>query len=425
MQYTLRPYQKAASDAAVAFFRDKRKKGNGLIIAPTGSGKSLVIADIARQLDGNVLVLQPSKEILKQNLEKLKSYGIEDCSVYSASLRQKEISRITFGMIGSIMSHIDDFDHFKAIIVDEAHRVNAAGGMYKEFFDKVPRKIVGLTATPYRLTTQLGIEVNGEFKPNGSYSPDEYFVEGMLAKPGVVDGVQKCNLKFITRTRPRVFSKVIYNISIQELTKQGYLANMRYFPMKAYDEKRVRSNSTGMDYDEYSLQTEYRRSNVLGKLTDIVKRLLHPKRGGHRNGILVFTSFLWEAEALARAIPECEFISGKTKPKDRDRIINDFKSGKIKVLSNVKVLDTGFDYPALDTIVIDKPTKSLSLYYQIVGRGWRPYPNKETWIIDLTDNYERFGRVENLYMTEDKPRQYALKGYVKGEWKQLTNTYFE
>ena len=65
---------------------------------PTGAGKSLVIADIAHRLDGNVLVFQPSKEILEQNYAKLKSYGVEDCSIYSASFNSKEINRMLFGL---------------------------------------------------------------------------------------------------------------------------------------------------------------------------------------------------------------------------------------------------------------------------------------------------------------------------------------
>ena len=154
MIYTLRDYQQESSDAAASFFQTKNDR-NGLLVLPTGAGKSLVIADIAFRLGAPLLVLQPSREILSQNYAKLRSYGVEDCSIYSASLNSKKISRITFATIGSIMAHIDDFDHFKYIIVDEAHCVNASQGQYKQFFDKVKRKILGLTATPYRLTTAL------------------------------------------------------------------------------------------------------------------------------------------------------------------------------------------------------------------------------------------------------------------------------
>ena len=94
MKYTLRNYQKQASDAAVRLFTSKADK-NGLVILPTGAGKSLVIADIASRLEGPLLVFQPSKEILQQNFAKLQSYGIFDCGCYSASVGCKDINRIT------------------------------------------------------------------------------------------------------------------------------------------------------------------------------------------------------------------------------------------------------------------------------------------------------------------------------------------
>ena len=102
MSYVLRDYQQKASDAAVSFFNNKAKKTNAIMVLPTGSGKSLIIADIAARLDGHTLVFQPSKEILEQNFKKLCSYGILDCSIYSASFNSKEISRITFATIGSV-----------------------------------------------------------------------------------------------------------------------------------------------------------------------------------------------------------------------------------------------------------------------------------------------------------------------------------
>ena len=79
MKYELRDYQQEASDSAVRFFNTKNRR-NGILVLPTGAGKSLVIADIASKLTGNVLVFQPSKEILEQNFAKLKSYGVDDCS---------------------------------------------------------------------------------------------------------------------------------------------------------------------------------------------------------------------------------------------------------------------------------------------------------------------------------------------------------
>lgn len=419
-KFQLRDYQQEASDKAVAFFRSKAK-GNGIIIAPTGSGKSLLVADVARQL-GNVIVLQPSKEILEQNYKKLLSYGVE-ASIYSASFKQKKVGNITFATIGSVANHMELFDDFSAVIIDECHYVNATGGQYKDFIEKVPRKVLGLTATPYRLCTSQGITIDGIYKPNGSYKEEDYFDENGMPKEGV-EQVNRCILKFLTRTRPRVFSQILYDIGIDTLLKKGYLSQIRYFPFDVIDTKNVRRNSTGRDYDDRALAAEYARCALAKQLEDIVRRVMHPKDGKPRKGILVFTRFISESEALSRAIPECRVLTGETPAQEREKIINDFKSGRIKVLANVGVLTTGFDYPELDTVVLACPTMSLAKYYQCVGRVIRPFPGKEAWCIDLGGNLDRFGKVEHLKLYEPKPHQYVVYGYVKDAWKPLTNEYF-
>lgn len=406
MIYTLRDYQQQASDAAINFFRSKRER-NGILVLPTGAGKSLVIADIANRLDGNVLVFQPSKEILEQNFDKLRSYGVEDCSIYSASFNSKEINRITFATIGSVKSHMEDFNHFRYIIVDECHGVNPQGGMYKDFFDCAKRKILGLTATPYRLTSaQICLDENGRYDPT-------------------CEPQNKCILKFLTRTRPRVFHDVIYQVEIQTLLQRGYLSKLNYYDMTIVPQEGLKRNTTGMDFDEKSLFDEFQRVNLQDHLLNIVRRLQHPKSGIPRKGILVFTKFLEESENLCRSIDDCEMLSGETPKKERERIIRDFKSGKIKVLTNVGVLTTGFDYPELDTVVMARPTMSLTMYYQILGRAIRPHPSKEAgWIVDLCGNIKRFGKVEDLRLFERKPGEYFIQGIADNQYKQLTNTYF-
>ena len=399
MIYTLRDYQQQASDAAINFFKSKRER-NGILVLPTGAGKSLVIADIAHRLDGNVLVFQPSKEILEQNFDKLRSYGVEDCSIYSASFNSKEISRITFATIGSVKSHMEDFNHFRYIIVDECHGVNPQGGMYKDFFDCAKRKILGLTATPYRLTSaQICLDENGRYDPT-------------------CEPQNKCILKFLTRTRPRVFHDVIYQVEIQTLLQRGYLSKLNYYDMTILPQEGLKRNTTGMDFDEKSLFDEFQRVNLQDHLVNIVMRLQHPKSGIPRKGILVFTKFLEESENLCRSIDDCEMLSGETPKKERERIIKDFKSGKIKVLTNVGVLTTGFDYPELDTVVMARPTMSLAMYYQILGRAIRPHPSKEAgWIVDLCGNIKRFGKVEDLRLFERKPGEYFIQGIAANQYK--------
>lgn len=386
--YNLRYYQKEASDAAVKLFNGKTDK-NGLIIIPTGGGKSLILADIASRLEGPLLVFQPSKEILQQNFAKLQSYGIIDCGCYSASVGRKDINRITFATIGSVMNNMRDFDCFKNIIVDEAHYVNSKAGQYKKFIEAKNRQVVGLTATPYRLDKCAG----------GSM------------------------LKFLTRTRPRIFSKVIYCCQIGELLSKGFLANLSYYDITSIDLRRVRSNSTGADYDEKSLIAEYERSGFYDKLSNTVVKVMQPKSGIPRKGILVFTAFRKESESLVSKLQslgiKAAIVTCDTPQREREDILQRFKKGEIKVVSNCGTLTTGFDYPELDTVILARPTKSLALFYQMVGRAIRPSEGKIGWVVDMAGNYSRFGNVADLYIARP-PGTTRWDVYSRG--RQLTST---
>lgn len=352
------------------------------------SGKSLVIADIASRLEGPLLVFQPSKEILQQNFAKLQSYGIFDCGCYSASVGCKDINRITFATIGSVMNHMSDFDCFKNIIIDECHYVNSKAGQYKQFIEAKNRQVVGLTATPYRLDRAEGGSI----------------------------------LKFLTRVRPRIFSKVIYCCQIGELLSKGYLADLHYYDLTALDLRRVRSNSTGADYDERSLLAEYERCGFYDKLSNTVVKVLQPKSGIPRKGVLVFTAFTKEARQLVDKLQSIgvnsAIVTGETPKKERETILEGFKKREIKVVANVGVLTTGFDYPALDTVVLARPTKSLGLYYQMVGRAIRPFDGKDGWIVDLSGNYSRFGNVADLFISRPPG---TTKWAVYSRGTQLTN----
>lgn len=389
MSFVLRDYQQKASDAAVTYFKSKTVK-NAIMVLPTGAGKSLVIADIASRLDGHTLVFQPSKEILEQNFKKLCSYGILDCSIYSASFGRKEISRITFATIGSVINHPDLFSHFQNIVIDECHLVNPKEGMYKTFLELLKCKVLGLTATPYRLSTSQGF---------GSM------------------------LKFLTRTRPAIFKEVIYHVQVSTLLDMGYLAKLNYYPMNpvGWDELNLKINTTGADYTDKSVQREYERIDFYGYLVYIVQRLMNPKAGGKRKGILVFTRFVKEAERLTQYIPNCAYVTGETPKKERERILEEFKDGRVKVVANAGVLICGFDYPELDTVVLASPTMSLAQYYQKVGRVIRPHPNKEAaWVIDLCGNIKRFGEVANLRLVDSGNGKWA----VFSNGRQLTNVRF-
>lgn len=390
--FTLRPYQQQAVDAALYAFQSHNC--NGLMVLPTGGGKSVIISELAYRLNEAILVFCPSKELVQQDYDKMMAYGITDCGIYSTSVGFKDIRKITFATIGSVMNHLREFERFRYIVVDEAHICNAKSGQYKDFLAaRSDRQVIGLTATPYRLTS----------------SQD-----------------WGCTLKFLTRTRPRIFDKVIYYCQIQDLLKQGYLAQLQYFDLTSIDLARVRSNSTGMDFDDQSLIREFERSGFYDRLAYTTLRVLHPKNGRPRNGVLVFTRFTKEADALAATLQgagvAAASVSAKTPAKEREHIVNGFKSGEIKVVINVGVLNCGFDHPALDTIIFARPTKSLAVWYQAVGRAIRPYKGKDGWIIDMGGNYQRFGRVEDLTVSLERPNSQLW--CISSCGRQLTNKPF-
>jgi DNA repair protein RadD len=386
----LRDYQVDAVNAGVQYFQSgqnekKLKAAGGLMVLPTGSGKSLVIAGIAAQLDEPTLVFQPTKEILEQNYKKFLYYG-NTASIYSASMGCKEISKLTFATIGSVKNHVDKFKHFRNIIIDECHFVNAKGGMYRDFLAALGvDRILGLTATPYRLTT---------------------------------DGFGGSILKFLTRTRPRVFSKMIHLTQNAELFDRGYLALLKYQSVNGFDSDQVRLNSTGADYDDKSVRNYYRQIGFDHKLAGTVRMCLD---SGRKN-ILVFTRFIEESESLVASLDgQAEIVTGQTKKREREQIIKRFRSGETSVVANVGVLTVGFDYPELETIVMARPTMSLALYYQMIGRGIRVHPNKDhTWVVDLCDNYGKFGKVEDLKIASNKSSLW----YVESQGRQLTNVYY-
>lgn len=390
MKYKLRDYQAEASKRAVEFFLDKKRNWNAFEVIPTGGGKSLVIADIAANLKDKVIVFSPTKEILEQNYKKYCSYGFDNASIYSASFKSKEISDVTFATIGSVKAHPELFESFKYIICDECHLIRPDEGMYKKFFEQVKCKVLGFTATPYRLSS---------YQNYGSI------------------------LKFLTRTRDKIFKEMIYYVQIDEMMNRGYLAKPHYYPCKPpeWSEGNLKLNSTCRDYTDKSVQQEYERVDFYSWLVSVVNRLLHPKRGGERKGILVFTRFVKEAQRLADSIPCCEMVSGDTPMKERDAILERFKNGETKVLVNSQVLVVGFDYPALDTLVMAKPTRSLAVYYQILGRILRPSEGKDAWFVDLCGSYDLFGKVDEMQIIDQNGKG---KWVIMNGGKQLTNKFF-
>ena len=286
------------------------------------------------------------------------------------------------------------FRHFDYVIVDEAHLVNESpDSMYMQFFKALGGvRCVGLTATPYRLySTSDG---QGNF---GSM------------------------LRFLTRLQGRFFTTILHSTEVGELLHAGYLAKTNYYAVDTIQIDRLKVNNTGQGYTDKSIRDEYRRSGFSGKLANVVERLLYNAQVPRR-GILVFTQFVEESEELIQHFPDISaMVTGETPKKERERILADFKAGKLKVVANVGTLTTGFDYPELDTIVVARPTRSLSLWYQIVGRAIRPHASKQaSWVVDLCGTYRLFGKVEDLEMVDTSPDHRGL-WQIRSNGRPLTN----
>lgn len=377
-----RDYQSEAIDASLCFLMNQKSKDNGIVILPTGSGKSLVIAGISYILDEPILVFQPSKEILEQNYKKLLDYGAFDISIFSASMNRKRISKITLATIGSAKNNVELFKHFKYVIVDECDLVNPYDGMYRDFFATIKCKVLGLTATPWRMaTTSEGTEH-----------------------------------RFLTRMRPVVFKEVIYCAQIQTMVDRNYWSKLEYYQISGFDSSQLVPTNNANGYSDESIRKYYEEIKFNNKLIRVIDRLKDI-----RKNMLVFTQFVEEAQILAKMYGDiAATISGTTPKKEREEILTKFQRGQIKIVTNVGVLTAGFDFPELETVVIAKPTRSLRLYYQINGRGTRPHPLKEScWLVDMCDNYKMFGKLEDITIEKED----GYKWIVKNQTRQLTNVY--
>ena len=383
---TLRAYQAEAVEASLRYLRNGGGD-RGVLIAPTGSGKSHMIAEIVRNLDGDAVVFQPSREILEQNAAKLVAASCRP-AIHSASLGRREVGRVTLATIGSVRKTPELFSSCRYVLVDECHLVNPKKGMYRTFLEELGRtKILGLTATPYRLASN-------------SWGSE---------------------LRFLTRTRPRVFRDVVHHTQIGDLFRQGFLSPLRYREIPAIDLARLKVNSTGADYTDESVKRHFREISFPDRLVEGVGRLLE----SGRQSVVVFTRFTAEAEEVASGLgSRAAVVTAKTPPVERRRILEDFKAGRYQVVCNVGIIALGFDFPSLDTVVLARPTRSLALYYQQVGRAIRPHAAKK-WaaVVDLVGLVRTFGKIEDLEL-----RPGGVSGQKWAVWsgrRQLTNVYLD
>lgn len=358
----LRKYQEIAKRDSLEVLQSS-KPNKSVAVLPTGAGKSILIAEITKELhDGNVLVVQPSKELLKQNYEKFVNAGGE-ASIYSASFKSKEIGKVTYATDGSLNAEAFRDKNIKYLILDECHLKTQSGSKLNSFIRTLGIKnVLGCTATPVYLKSALG-------------------------------GTQ---LKMMNRVQGKLFNDICHVTQIKELVDEGFWSPLIY-DLKNVDNDKLEYNSNGSDYTQGSLTLNYTENEMDKKIISALEE--HPER----KSVLIFVPSVSEAIDLQTKIEGSEVVYSGMNDKDRDRIISDFKALKIRIVINVNILAVGFDHTQLDYIITARPTASIAMYYQQIGRGVRIHEDKENCLItDLSGNVERFGKLEFLTFQDIK-----------------------
>ncbi len=413
-EYKLRPYQQLAVDR-ILWEKRAGLDGNSFICLPTGSGKSLVIAEAVRVLNQPTLILVPSKEILEQDLEKLSSYvPREEIGIYSASMDEKTIKRYTFATIQSVYKKPEQFAHFGLVIIDEHHLLNVKNltGMFSSFLNQInkmrsmcnpklpPLKVIGFSATPYRMDTGYNFLGNDRMTGHPVY---EAFA----------------TTKLVNRMKGNFWNRILLNVNTDDLIKDGFLCPLEYIDRSILTHEDIPLNNSKSDFDLDGYE------KILSKEEGKIILALDYAQSIAKS-VLVFCSSVKQAKRLSSMVKNSEVVSAETPKLERENIIRAFRDGNLKVVFNVSVLTTGFDHPALDCIVLIRPTRSIALYQQMLGRGLRNAPGKISCkVIDLTSTVTNLGRAETIKLV--KREKWELESETCPNWhgKELYRFSFE
>lgn len=347
----LRPYQKDSVEKS----RKSLTQGNRrvLIQAATGAGKTITACEIirlAKEKGSRVWFLAPRRELVTQAHQELADYGVES-SIYMAGINFS-YSRVVVASIDTIASRYDinELPETDLVIVDEAHLFLSPKRL--ELLNKWSEKaiVLGLTATPAR--------------PNG---------QGL--------GVFYDDLQL--------------SWTIEQLIRSGYLVSPRYFAPSKPDLTAVKVGRQTREYNEKQLNTVMNQPELIGDIVDNWFKLAAWK------STVVFCCSKAHSRAVCQEFLDkgvsAEHVDADTPQDERAEIFARVKSGETKVLCNVFIASYGLNIPTLEVAVIARPTKSLILYMQIIGRVLRPSEGKtEALIIDHSGCIEEHGFVEDV-----------------------------
>ncbi|AMV65177.1 DNA helicase, phage-associated [Pediococcus damnosus] len=327
--YELHPYQKKLVQ------QTRQELANGknsvLIQSPAGSGKSVVIAEIARltvKKGGYVMFMVHRKELVEQITDSFKENNVD-------------LSHCTIMTVGKIKNRLDRLPKPSLIITDETHHSLAKTyrDIYKHYSD-VPR--IGFTATPWRM--------------NGKGFRDVY--DSMVKGP-----------------------------SVKWLINNKYLAPFKYYSVNLVNSDKLKKSSTG-DYTNKSMDEAVGKT-IFGDVINTYKKVANGQQA------IVYAHSVEYSQIVANSFNQAgisaRHVDAKTHSTKREQIMTDFKAGKIKIICNVDLISEGFNSPDCSTVILLRPTASLVLFVQQSMRSMRYKPGKVATIIDHVANYSRFG----------------------------------
>lgn len=381
MTFTLRYYQEEAVESVFTYFASHN--GNPIIAMPTGTGKSIVIAEFLRRVfhhypDQCVHAITHVKTLIKQNSEKLlMQWPSAPVGIHSAGLKRRDFNYpIIFGGIQSMHRYAKAFGHVDLIIVDECHLIPSnSETMYGRYIATLTEinpylKIIGLSATPYRLKG------------------------GHLTDGGTFDDVAFDNTKL------GAFNKLI---------DEGYICPV------VPKQPKIQIDDSGL----HTRAGEFIPAEVAERVNNTVTRhaLLETiEEGRDREAWLVFAVSIEHVEFIVEFLNYMGVSAigyhSKIPEKEADQALADFAVGKYRAIVSRDRLTTGIDLPKIDLIAMLRLTRSPGLWVQMLGRGTRPYPGKkDCLVLDFAGNTRRLGPINDPVL----PNVQRGKGHGRGQ----------
>lgn len=377
--YSLRYYQQKAVDAVYEHLR--KKDNNPCAVLPTAAGKSICIAQIAKDAvmkwNGRVLILAHVKELVEQNAAKLKAICPElPVGIYSAGLESRDTEQpVVVASIQSIYNKSELLKPVDLVICDECHLIRTDNeGMYRTFLAKIKEKnpnlrVIGFTATPFR--TQ----------------------GGLICKP------------------ENLLNEVCYEMGIKRLISDGYISKIT-----AHAGRHVAdTENLHIRAGEFVAEDVEKLMSESGLVSSACQEIVALTKD--RTSCLIFCTSVAHCRQVAKLITqfsgeECAVVTGDTPADERENTIRRLRGETVKVdlleekpplkyCCNVSVLTTGTDVPRLDTIALLRPTNSPGLFIQMVGRGFRLSPGKENCLARGTQILTDVGLVPIEDVTAD------------------------